>query len=72
MSTHQNLKFGEVNYAIKDVEPIQEKLRSSAQIAADGFEYIGLVQNSTEIQYATASLVAGVLASFIGGPNPVI
>lgn len=27
-----------------------------------------MVKNSTEIQYATASLIAGVLVSFIGGP----
>lgn len=68
---YENLQTGEVNYAIKDVKPIQEEIGFSAdaQIAADGFEYKGKVENSTEIQYATASLIAGVLVSFLGGPT---
>ncbi|MBB3131297.1 hypothetical protein FHS19_006017 [Paenibacillus rhizosphaerae] len=65
---YENLQTGEVNYAIKEVEPIQENLSSSPQLLADGFVYKGAEKNSTEILYATASAVAGVLASFIGGP----
>ncbi|OAB42304.1 adenosine deaminase [Paenibacillus glacialis] len=66
---YENLQTGEVNYAIKEVEPIQEKLESSAQTLSEGFVYKGAVQNSTELRYATASAVAGILASFIGGPT---
>ncbi|WP_346836077.1 adenosine deaminase [Paenibacillus polymyxa] len=67
---YENLQTGEVNYAIKEVEPIQENLSSSAQVLAEGgFVYKGAVKNSTEIQYATASLIAGVLATFVGGPT---
>ena len=67
---YENLQTGQVNYAIREVESIQEEnvFFADAQIAADGFEYKGAEKNSTEIQYATASAIAGVLASFIGGP----
>ncbi|MBH5319535.1 adenosine deaminase [Paenibacillus sp. GSMTC-2017] len=65
---YENLQTGEVNYAIKEVEPMQEKLKLSAQASSEGFVYKGAEKNSTEIQYATASLIAGILASFIGGP----
>lgn len=64
----ENLQTGEVNYVVKEVEPIQEDLSSSPQLLADGFVYKGAEKNSTEIIYSDASLVAGVLASFIGGP----
>ncbi|MGM1047755.1 hypothetical protein SAMN05661091_2957 [Paenibacillus uliginis N3/975] len=64
----ENLQTGEVNYSIKEVKPIQEDLSSSPQLFAAGFEYKGAVENSTEILYTTASAIAGVLASFIGGP----
>ncbi|MEX3616934.1 adenosine deaminase [Paenibacillus glucanolyticus] len=64
----ENLQTGEVNYIIKEVEPIQEDLNSSQQVLAAGFVYKGAVKYSTEIIYTTASAVAGVLASFIGGP----
>jgi len=65
---YENLQTGEVNYAVKEVRPIHEDLSNSPQALADGFVYQGKVENSTEIIYATASLIAGVLASFIGGP----
>lgn len=57
-----------MNYVIKEVETIQEDLSSSPQVLAAGFVYKGAEKNSTELQYATASAVAGILASFIGGP----
>lgn len=68
---YENLQTGEVNYAIKESLPIQQKqgLSANAEAAGDGFEYTGMLQNSTEILYATASLVAGVLASYIAGPT---
>ena len=62
----ENLQTGEVNYVIKEVETIQEDLSSSPQVLAAGFVYKGAEKNSTELQYATASAVAGILASFIG------
>ncbi|MDK8180071.1 adenosine deaminase [Paenibacillus sp. UMB4589-SE434] len=66
-----NLQTGEVNYAISRVESIQEdtEFYANARISYDGYEYKGKVEHSTEIDYATASLVAGVLVSFIGGPS---
>lgn len=66
----ENLQTGKVDYAIKKVEPIQEELttRSSVQIQGEGFEYKGAESWSTDIIYTVASAVAGVLASFMGGP----
>lgn len=55
---------------LKKLNPFKKKMVffADAQIAADGFEYKGAEKNSTAIEYATASAIAGVLASFIGGP----
>jgi hypothetical protein len=66
---YENLQTGEVNYAIKEVRPVHEDPSDSPQALADDFVYQGKVENSTEIIYATASAVAGILASFIGGPT---
>ncbi|OMF14433.1 adenosine deaminase [Paenibacillus amylolyticus] len=65
---YENLQTGEVNYAIKKVRPVYEDLSYAPQALADDYVYKGKVENSTEIIYATASAVAGILASFIGGP----
>jgi len=65
---YENLQTGEVNYATNEIKPIHEDLSFSPQALADGYVYKGKVENSTEIIYATASAIAGILASFIGGP----
>ncbi|QZN74770.1 adenosine deaminase [Paenibacillus sp. DR312] len=65
---YENLQTGEVKYATNEIKPIHEDLSFSPQALADGYVYKGKVENSTEIIYATASAIAGILASFIGGP----
>lgn len=57
-----------MNHATNEIKPIHEDLSFSPQALADGYVYKGKVENSTEIIYATASAIAGILASFIGGP----
>lgn len=71
---YENLQTGEVNYAIKNTEIIQEKpgFSTNAEITSDGFKYKGMVKNSTEIVAANKALIAGILVGFVFMGQPAI
>lgn len=66
---YKNVGTGEINYAVKETEKVQEKqgLSINAQASGDGFEYTGMVENSTDISINNAALTAGILSTLMLG-----